>query len=596
MESAQNNEKKYVGAVFFDYDGTLVDEQEKMYEMSAVTRRDIEVLKSKGYLTALATGRPKCYIPDNMPFDCFVTTNGSYAEVDSKTVFHQTVEPDSLKRLLTFFEEHDINYLLETQDNAYCYKWDKYFEHFVNTFNISTKRIFTIDKMPENCPISKLNIIYAEPEMIKRVDELFGNEFEFMLHRGSTISCDISVRGISKATGVKAVIDYFGIDTENTYAFGDNDNDAEMLKVVGHGIVMEKHSRLAEECAEYITKSVVQEGIHHALVHYGLVSDNVPSPLDMVKLKGVCKDYIWGSTRLKTDFGKVSDSEKIAESWELSAHRDGLSTVVGGEYDGKTLTEYIDMCSKKCGRSILGTNCERFEMFPVLIKLIDSADKLSVQVHPDDKYALEHEGEYGKTEMWYVIDCEKDAFLYFGVKEPVSKELLKEKIDNGTVEELLNRVPVKKGDSFFIQSGTLHAIGAGILICEVQQNSNTTYRVYDYKRKDKNGKERELHVDKALKVASLEPSQNKKPYRISNTAVRLSECDYFTADVYSSNDECTISVDESSFVSIVVTDGQAQLSLNNQKLSVKKGDSVFIPAQNGDIKALGKFEAIVTRV
>ncbi len=169
MDNTASASKRYRGVVFFDYDGTLVDEQEKMYEMSITTRRDIELLKKSGYLTALATGRPKCYVPDNMPFDCFVTTNGSYAEVKSKTVFHKTVDPNSLDRLLSYFEEYDINYLLETQDTAYCFKWDKHFEHFVNTFHISTERIFTINKMPKNCDISKLNIIYAEPEQIAAV-------------------------------------------------------------------------------------------------------------------------------------------------------------------------------------------------------------------------------------------------------------------------------------------------------------------------------------------------------------------------------------------------------------------------------------------
>ena len=145
MDNTASLSRKYRGAVFFDYDGTLVDEQEKMYEMSRITRRDIELLKKDGYLTALATGRPKCYVPDNMPFDCFVTTNGSYAEADSKTIFHRTVDSDSLKRLIRYFEAHDINYLLETQDTAYCFKWDEHFEHFVNTFNISTERIFTVN-------------------------------------------------------------------------------------------------------------------------------------------------------------------------------------------------------------------------------------------------------------------------------------------------------------------------------------------------------------------------------------------------------------------------------------------------------------------
>ncbi len=314
--------------------------------------------------------------------------------------------------------------------------------------------------------------------------------------------------------------------------------------------------------------------------------------VDMIKLKSVCKDYIWGGTRLKTEFNKFSETEKTAESWELSAHPDGESVVDSGEHKGKTFNEYINACSM----DVLGCNCRSFERFPVLIKLIDAADKLSVQVHPSDKYALEHEHEYGKTEMWYVIDCEEGASLYFGVKRPVLKTEFESSIENGTVEELLNRVEVKKGDSFFIEAGTLHAIGAGILICEVQQNSNTTYRVYDYKRKGKDGKERELHIEKALEVTSLTPSENKNQIRISNCAVRLAQCRYFTADVYTVSGECVIPIDENSFVSIVMTDGEAEFAIKGSKLSAKKGESVFVPAQNGNIKAKGDFKAIVTRI
>lgn len=313
---------------------------------------------------------------------------------------------------------------------------------------------------------------------------------------------------------------------------------------------------------------------------------------DPVKLHAVCKDYIWGGTKLKTEFNKKTDSEKAAESWELSAHPDGESVVCTGEHKGKTLREYI----ADCGEEILGENCREFKNFPMLIKLIDAADKLSVQVHPNDEYALEHEGEYGKTEMWYVVDCDDGASLYFGVRESVSKEVFKEKIDNGTVEEILNRVPVKKGDVFFIESGTVHAIGAGILICEVQQNSNTTYRVYDYKRKGKDGKERELHVEKALEVSSLTPSKNRERVKISENAERVAECKYFTTDVYDVNGECAIPVDTSSFVSIVVIDGAVKLSVNGAAISAKKGESVFVPAQKGEIKAEGEFKAVVSRI
>ena len=216
-----------------------------------------------------------------------------------------------------------------------------------------------------------------------------------------------------------------------------------------------------------------------------------------VKLSPVFKDYLWGGTRLKTEFSKQSDMTPLAESWELSAHKDGQSTVAEGEYAGLTLTAYLDTV----GREVLGTNCEKYDYFPLLIKLIDAKGDLSVQVHPSDEYALEHEGEYGKTEMWYILDCDEGAALYYGFKEDTTREAYEAAIREGRLTDILNRVPVKRGDVFFIPAGTVHAIGAGILICEIQQNSNTTYRVYDYNRRDKDGNLRPLHVEKALAVS-----------------------------------------------------------------------------------------------
>ena len=196
----------------------------------------------------------------------------------------------------------------------------------------------------------------------------------------------------------------------------------------------------------------------------------------ILKLKAPCKDYIWGGNRLREEYGKQLDSDRIAESWELSCHKDGQSVITGGEFDGKTLSDYI--AAK--GKGVLGKNCGRFEYFPVLIKLIDAKDNLSVQVHPSNEYALRVEGEYGKTEMWYIVDCDPGAELLYGFKHEISKEEFAERIANNTLLEVTNNVPVHKGDVFFIESGTLHAIGKGILIAEIQQNSNTTYRIYDY--------------------------------------------------------------------------------------------------------------------
>ncbi|MBR5012001.1 MAG: class I mannose-6-phosphate isomerase, partial [Clostridia bacterium] len=189
------------------------------------------------------------------------------------------------------------------------------------------------------------------------------------------------------------------------------------------------------------------------------------------------KDYIWGGYNLKQNYYPTSPFDKTAEAWVLSAHKDGESAVTNGELVGKTLAEAIECFDKP-----LGVNSERFPFFPILIKMIDAEDNLSVQVHPDDKYALENEGGFGKTEMWYVVDHKPDACLYYGFKQDISREEFERRISDNTLTDVLNAVKVKKGDCFFIPAGTIHAIGKGMLIAEIQQSSNTTYRVYDYGR------------------------------------------------------------------------------------------------------------------
>ena len=202
------------------------------------------------------------------------------------------------------------------------------------------------------------------------------------------------------------------------------------------------------------------------------------SSKDLIKIVAETKDYLWGGNKLR-DYGKVSDKDKIAESWELSYHKDGPSKTENGELLSEVLMP-----------SDLGKNVNDFGDFPVLVKLIDSADNLSVQVHPSDDFAIKNEGQFGKTEMWYIVDCDEGAGIYLGLKEDTDKEVFKKAIDDGTVTDLLNFYQVRKGDWFFIKSGTIHAIGKGVTVCEIQQNSNLTYRVYDYGRKDKNGNER----------------------------------------------------------------------------------------------------------
>jgi mannose-6-phosphate isomerase len=308
------------------------------------------------------------------------------------------------------------------------------------------------------------------------------------------------------------------------------------------------------------------------------------------------KDYIWGGTKLREQFGKESSLERLAESWELACHRDGSSIIANGEYAGKSLTEYLE---ENSGAS--GTNCKRFEYFPVLIKLIDACDDLSVQVHPDNEYAMRVEGEYGKTEMWYVIDCEPDAQLIYGFKEKISKEDFCRAIEENTLLDIVNVVPVKKGDVFFINSGTLHAIGKGILIAEIQQNSNTTYRVYDYGRKGADGMPRELHIDKAVDVTELSPSCGYKEYKAveknGNIEKILADCDYFTAlktDINESPYE--INVDSGSFRHILSIDGEGVLSYGEGSIPFKKGTSVFLPAGMGECTVKGKCSIIITEI
>lgn len=296
-------------------------------------------------------------------------------------------------------------------------------------------------------------------------------------------------------------------------------------------------------------------------------------------LKPVVKDYLWGGTRLRTEFGLYSDGEIAAEGWMLSCHKDGSSAVINGEFSGKTLPEVLELW----GNAAIGKRAEKFPYFPLLIKLIDAKQKLSVQVHPDDEYALKYEGEFGKTEMWYVVDCDEGAELVYGFKEDISKEEFRERIENNTLTEVCNSVPVRKGDVFFITAGTLHAIGEGILIAEVQQNSNTTYRVSDYGRLGADGKPRPLHIEKAIDVTKCEKpaipyGQVGKVTKNGSNAVReLARCEFFSTDILMLKDKLTLNLTDS-FVSLLCLNGSATVNWNDESLKIGKVDSVFIPA------------------
>ena len=277
--------------------------------------------------------------------------------------------------------------------------------------------------------------------------------------------------------------------------------------------------------------------------------------MEIVKLKPVFKNYLWGGHKLES-FNKHDEGRIIAESWEASIHKDGLSLIDSGSDKGKTFLQYLNEHKEYLGKDL--------KEFPILIKFINSLKPLSVQVHPNDEYALKYENDHGKTECWYIVDADEGSFIYLGVKRNITKQELKEKINDGTLTDVLNKVYVKKGDLYLIEAGTIHSIGEGVVILETQQSSNVTYRLYDYKRKDEFGNERKLHIDKALDVAVLEP----KEY-VSNSSIKT---DYFDISIIDVKDTKTIKTGDY-FNVITVVDGSGNIN----SIEINKGDTLFIP-------------------
>lgn len=321
----------------------------------------------------------------------------------------------------------------------------------------------------------------------------------------------------------------------------------------------------------------------------------VPSPI--VRLEPAFKDYLWGGTKLKDIYHKKCDYDIVAESWELSSHKDGQSVIAEGRYKGMLFGEYV----QKLGAEGLGWKCQAFERFPILIKLIDAKNPLSIQVHPNDEFALREENEYGKNELWYIVDCDEGASIYYGVSRDISKEELKERVENNTVLEVLNKVEVHRGDTFFVKAGMIHAIGAGILICEIQQNSNCTYRLYDYDRRDKYGNPRELHLEKARQVALLDAQDvDESAHQLTTfngyDVEELASCKYFVCNKYTVSSEAYVEVDETSFCSILILEGEGVINVEDKTLQFKPADSFFVPAGRKKVTVKGSCVFVQTHV
>lgn len=309
------------------------------------------------------------------------------------------------------------------------------------------------------------------------------------------------------------------------------------------------------------------------------------------------KDYIWGGTRLKTEYGKQSEYDIVAESWELSAHKDGDNRIASGALMGMPFSAFV-----RTHPELLGHHCKGMTEFPILIKFIDAQNVLSIQVHPDDIYARRVEHEAGKTEMWVVLEAEPSAFLYYGFDRSMTPEEMSRRIADGSITDVMRRCPVAPGDVFFISAGTLHAIGSGILLAEIQENSNSTYRVFDFGRVGPDGLPRPLHIEKALDVTDMNPSVLKAPgaqppeqgegYVIE----RLSHCDYFTTDRLALTGKYDQTMDGSSFVSVLCTGGEAVLHCAGADLPVKKGDSIFAPSDNEGFTLTGQGAFLLTTI
>lgn len=289
-------------------------------------------------------------------------------------------------------------------------------------------------------------------------------------------------------------------------------------------------------------------------------------------LQSVMQEKIWGGTKLRDEFGYKIPSDKVGEYWAISAHPHGISTIKNGRFAGMGLDQlYAEH------RELFGNSSE--PVFPLLTKILDANDWLSVQVHPDDHYAMEHEGELGKTECWYVIAADEGAEIIYG-HNAKSREELRQQIEKKEWDKLLTKVPVKAGDFFYVPSGTMHAIGSGILILETQQSSDTTYRVYDFDRKDDEGNLRELHLEKSIDVLNIGAPANSRPVTVKADdlmSTLLVASDFFAVYKWEVSGKVTLEK-TAPYLLVSVLAGQGMLTVDGETYPIAKGDHFILPS------------------
>lgn len=320
--------------------------------------------------------------------------------------------------------------------------------------------------------------------------------------------------------------------------------------------------------------------------------------IEPMLLYPVGKDYLWGGNQLKRKYNKAINLSPLAETWECSTHPDGPSTVASGVHRGKTLAQVLEQHPE-----YLGEKANPGEGLPILVKLIDAGQDLSVQVHPDDAYAAIHEGQRGKTEMWYVLEAVEGAVMVCGFAHKMTPSKLKQAVQTGNLTKHMHVVPVHKGDVFFIPPGTIHAIGAGTVIAEIQESSNVTYRVYDYNRLDKNNQPRPLHFEKAVQVLNMVPDKDvlQKPRKIDYypgcAREVLCRCQYFETERIQVSVHCGFPVTQQSFQVLLCINGSGTLLVGNNPIGLpfRKGDCIFLPANLGSCHIRGRAELLKVR-
>lgn len=312
-----------------------------------------------------------------------------------------------------------------------------------------------------------------------------------------------------------------------------------------------------------------------------------------LRLKPCLRSYLWGGTRLREEYHKTG-AGIIAESWELSVRSDGPTLIDSGAHCGESLADIL----RAAPAGMAGTRCG-IAPFPLLIKLIDAQKDLSVQVHPSDASACREKGEQGKTEMWYVVDCEPESTLFLGFSRAVTPDELRQRAQDGTICEVLNRVAVHPGDVFFVRPGTVHAIGAGILVAEIQQNSDTTFRVYDYNRLGADGKPRQLHLERAIEVMNCAPAQGAADTLLPCPPDGVQEvltCECFRVRRAEVKRRIDLSTEGGSFTHLMCVRGAGDILCGGRNYPFRQGDSYFLPAALGEYAVEGDCSLLLSGV